>query len=98
MEVEFADPDLDRLERDPRYTGGFGQAIVRSFRKKMQILRAATEDRDLHALRGLNFEKLSGTRSHQHSIRLNKQWRLIVEMSGGNPERKVRVIGIEDYH
>ena len=98
MEVEFADADLDRLERDPRFTGGFAQAIVKSFRKKMQILRAATDDRDLYALRGLNFERLSGARAHQHSIRLNIQWRLILEMEGEGSKRKARVIEIEDYH
>jgi proteic killer suppression protein len=98
MEVEFADPDLDRLEVDPRFTGGFAQAIVKSFRKKMQILRAVHDERDLYALRGLHFEKLSGARAHQNSIRLNDQWRLILELKGEGQNKKVLVITIEDYH
>ena len=73
MEVEFADTDLDRLEVDPKFTGGFAPAIVRGFRKAMQVIRAAVDERDLHAMRGLRFEKLKGARSHQYSVRINDQ-------------------------
>ena len=81
---------------NPKFTGGFGIEIVRGFRKAMQSIRAADDERDLFALRGLGFEKLKGPRQHQHSVRLNKQWRLILELSG--PPKRVRIIGIEDYH
>jgi proteic killer suppression protein len=98
MEVEFADTDLDRLEVDPKFTGGFAPAIVRGFRKAMQAIRAAHDERDLYVSRGLGFEKLKGKRSHQCSVRLNKQWRLILELQGGEKLRKARIVGIEDYH
>lgn len=98
MEVEFADNDLDRLEVDRQFTAGLGRDIVRGYRKVMQIIRDAPDERDFFALRGLRFEKLQGARSHQYSMRLNQQWRLIIEFSGSVPNKKVRVIGIEDYH
>lgn len=98
MEVEFDDPDLDHLETDPRFTLGMAPGIVRGFRKAMQAIRAAHDERDLYASRGLGFEKLKGKRAHQHSLRLNKQWRLIVELKDWQKSKKVRVIGIEDYH
>jgi toxin HigB-1 len=41
---------------------------------------------------------LKGNRSSQHSMRLNKQWRLIVEFEGVAPNKLVAVISIEDYH
>jgi proteic killer suppression protein len=98
MEAEFADGKLDRLETDPKYTAGFGADVIRAFRKAMQAIRAATDERDFYALKGLHFEKLDGARSHQRSIRLNKQWRLILEITGEAPKKTVRVIGVEDYH
>lgn len=98
MEVEFADDNLDRLEVDRQFTGGFGPDVVRGFRKAMQVIRAAPDERDFHKLRGLRFEKLEGGRSHQRSIRLNKQWRLILELLGEAPNKTVRVVSIEDYH
>jgi proteic killer suppression protein len=44
----------------------------------MAIIRNARDERDLRALRSLNYEALKGNRSHQNSIRLNQQWRLIL--------------------
>ena len=45
----------------------------------MQMIRAASDERTFYELKSLHFEKLKGDRSHQHSMRLNKQWRFIVE-------------------
>jgi toxin HigB-1 len=98
MEVEFADDDLDRLETELQFTAGFGKDIVRGFRKAMQVIRAATDERDLYLLKGLHFEKLEGSRSHQRSVRINKQWRVILEIIGTAPNKKIRVMRIEDYH
>lgn len=96
MEVEFADADLDRLEVDPKFTAGLAPAIVRGFRKAIQAVRAAHDERDLRASRGLGFERLKGKREHQCSMRLNKQWRMILEFKDG--PKKVLIVGIEDYH
>lgn len=98
MEVEFADDSLDRLEVDPQYTAGFDRATIKGFRKTMQVIRAAPDERDFYALKGLRFEKLEGARSHQRSMRLTIQWRLILELRGEAPSKVVRIIGIEDYH
>jgi proteic killer suppression protein len=98
MEVDFADDDLDRLETDPRASAKHGQQIDRAFRKVVQAIRAAADVRDLRAVRGLGFERLQGKRSHQCALRLNKQWRLIVEIVERNGKTRVRVIEIADYH
>ena len=98
MEVDFEDDDLDRLETDPRATAGHGQHVDRAFRKVLQAIRSAVDTRDIYAIRGLHFERLQGQRSHQHSLRLNKQWRLIVQIVGTTGGARVLVQAIEDYH
>jgi proteic killer suppression protein len=98
MEVEFADADLERLEMDARFTGGHSPAVVRGFRKAINAIRAFHDERDFYANRGFRFEKLKGDRRHQRSIRINKQWRLILEIDHGNQGHRIRVMGIEDYH
>lgn len=98
MDVEHEDSDLERLERDPSFNAKLGQALVKAFRKRMQLIRAANDERDFYALKSLRFEKLKGDRSHQRSMRLNEQWRLILEIREGNPGKLVIVKGIEDYH
>jgi len=98
MTVEFDDDNLDRLETDPRFSGGFGQAIVKAFRRRMQAIRAAPDERTFYASKGMHFEKLKGGRAGQHSIKLNDQWRLIIELRGQVPHKIVGIIEIVDYH
>jgi proteic killer suppression protein len=65
---------------------------------RIQAIRAALDERDLFAVRGNNFEKLKGERAHQYAMRLNDQWRLILEIRKATPKNIIVVIDIEDYH
>lgn len=98
MDPWFTDDSLDRLETDPRFDGGYSQAVVKAFRRRMQQIRAAVDERDFRGLVSLHFEKLKGGRSHQYSMRLNDQWRLIVEFERQKDRKSIVIIGIEDYH
>ncbi|MGE0542633.1 MAG: type II toxin-antitoxin system RelE/ParE family toxin [Dehalococcoidia bacterium] len=98
MDVQFADDDLDRLETDPAFDMGLSSAIVKAYRRRMQGIRAAVDERDFYAMKSWHFEKLAGKRSHQRSIRLNDQYRLIVELVGRGQDTYVRIISVEDYH
>ena len=98
MDIEFSDADLDRLESDAAFDGKLAQAIVRMYRKRMQQIRAARDERDFYALNSLHFEKLQGHRSHQHSMKINDQFRLVIEIMGESPNKRVKVVSIEDYH
>ena len=98
METEFKNKDLDRLETDAEFTAGYEKAIVKAYRKRMQAIRAALDERDLYAVKGNHFEKLKGDRSHQRSLRLNEKMRLIIEIREGKPKNTVIVVNIENYH
>ena len=101
MEVKFLDAKLDRLETDPKFDGGFAQAIVRSYRKTMAFIRAAPDERALWQMRSLRFEKLKGDRVGDCSLRLNDQWRLILRLEADEKAthaKVVCVVKIEDYH
>ncbi len=98
MEVQFKNDDLDRLEIDANFNAGHSQEVVSKFRQRMQYIRSALDERDFYGMKSLHFEKLKGNRSHQHSMRLNKQWRLIIELDKEIKPTTVIIIGIEDYH
>jgi proteic killer suppression protein len=98
MDVEFSDEQWDRLETEFNFTAGFAREIVRAYRKLMQSIRSAPDERTFYAMKSLHFEKLKGSRDHQRSMRLNNQWRLIIEIRPSQPKNVVIVIGIEDYH
>ena len=98
MEVEFEDARLSRLEIDPSYTAGFERSIVRSYRLRIQLIRAAIDERAFYAMKSLHFEKLKGDREGQYSMRLNAQWRLVIKIRKTDEKRVVVVVGIADYH
>ena len=98
MKVRYAKDNLQRLVTDMGFTDGFGYEVIRAYRKRIQMIESAEDERDFYSLKSLHFEKLSGARSHQHSMRLNNQWRLIVEIDAGTPKNTIVVTSIEDYH
>lgn len=98
MEIIFQNKVLDQLEIDSEFTAGFAPEIVKAYRKRIWAIRDATDERDLYAFKSWHFEKLKGDRSHQHSIMLNRQWRLIIEIMRMKPSNVIAVVGIEDYH
>ncbi len=98
MDVEFDDKDLERLEVDKDFNAGFSRAIVKAFRRRMQFIRNAVDERDFRAMKSLRYEKLRGQRSHQRSVRLNDQWRLVLEIHDVRTSKTIVIISIEDYH
>jgi len=80
MEIRFGNEDLDRLWVDPKYDGGYPSAVIKAYRKRIQFIWAAMDERDFYQMKSLRFEKLKGKRKNQHSMRLNDQWRLILEL------------------
>lgn len=99
MDVIFDDAELDRLETDPKFTAAMPPQVIKAYRKKMQLIRAALDERDFYMMKSLHFEKLKGERKHQYSMRINDQYRLIIELIKEKRGRNViKVMSIEDYH
>lgn len=97
MEVQFEDDDLGRLEIDSSFTARLPPEVVKGYRKALNWIRAAADERDFYNMKGLHFEKLEG-RPGEHSMRLNNQFRLILALKEGSPKNSVVILGIEDYH
>ena len=62
--------------------------------RKLAMLDAATELRDLRSPPGNRLEQLSGNRAGQHSIRVNDQWRVCFTWTENGPAN----VEIVDYH
>ena len=97
VNVRFKDKRLDRLFHEAS-DGGYHPRIVDVFRRRVSQIGAAEDERAFYLSKGMHFEKLEGDRAHQHSMRLNEQFRLIVEFEGKGPDKIVWLIAIEDYH
>jgi HTH-type transcriptional regulator/antitoxin HigA len=71
---------------------------VRAFRRRIAFIRAARDERDLYAINANRLKKLQGDRAHQRSMRLNDQWRLIIEVEQHDAGNIIVIVGVEDYH
>lgn len=86
MIVSFRDAWLrDFFVADVRARGIPADLKARLFRK-LQILDDAATDADLRVPPSNHFEKLKGTLAGWHSIRVNKQWRLVFRWGGRRGE------------
>jgi len=54
--------------------------------RKLQMIDDAMTDQDLRVPPSNRFEKLRGNLEGWHSIRVNKQWRLVFRWDGGRGE------------
>ena len=70
------------------------QNVVNVAARKLDMLNAATQLRDLKSPSGNRLETLRGDRTGQHSIRINDQWRLCFRWTANGPSE----VAIVDYH
>lgn len=93
MIVSFRDSETKGVfegERSKRLSPSLHRVAMR----KLRVLHATNSLNDLRVPPGNRLEKLSGTWSAYHSIRINDQWRIRFRWSSGN----VHDVEILDYH
>lgn len=73
---------------------GFPSDVLRRAQQLLTVMNAATVLEDLRSPPGNRLEKLSGDREGQHSVRINKQWRICFVWTDAGPEQ----VEITDYH
>lgn len=89
MNVEFINKHLEKL-----YTSGTSPKyklqpdVLDKFFMRIQQIEAAVTTQDLIKCNGLNFEKLTGF-PNRYSIRLNKKYRLEMEIKWTNTQLTV---------
>lgn len=98
MNFYFKNKKLEALYTEEKGVHKYEVAVVEAFFDVMEIIAAASDERDLRQLPSLRLEKLKGDRQGQHSIRLNQQWRLIVVFEEYKQEKRLQIVEIIDYH
>ena len=92
MIQSFRDRKTQRFYEGQRVPGfqGFADQATR----RLTVLDSAKTLRDLSGLRSNRLESLSGERSGQYSIRINRQWRVCFRWKDDGPFD----VEIVDYH
>jgi proteic killer suppression protein len=75
-------------------TRAFDQIVKQAAHRKFDMLNAASILDDLRSPPGNQLEALKGDLAGFHSIRINKQWRIIFRWTEAGPA-EVRIV---DYH
>jgi proteic killer suppression protein len=89
----FGNKETEKLFQRER-SRSFPPEIIRKARLKLEILDAAEKLDDLKVPPGNKLEKLSGDREGQHSVRVNRQWRICFRWKNGDSYD----VEMVDYH
>ena len=93
MIKSFADKETEKIF-GREFSRKLPNDIQRIVRRKLEVLDAAESLNDLRVPPSNRLEKLKGSRSHQHSIRINDQWRICFEWRGEDAYQ----VEVVDYH
>jgi proteic killer suppression protein len=99
MRVVFQDARLEGAVRSMSAAGtGFHPDVLRAAYKKLQMLEAALDERDLRNLKSLHYEKLAGDRDGQRSVRVTDRYRFVFALDDGTAPPTLLMLELVDYH
>ncbi len=96
MILDFGDQTTEDIfnGEDTKAARHVSKAFWPVARRKLDMVNAAHELKDLRVPPGNRLERLKGNLSAYHSIRVNDQFRVIFQWAGNNAKR-VRIV---EYH
>ena len=98
MVLEFNNIYLQNLFENKPVTGKpcYSEDVVTKFKKTVLMLQFAGNIREVRMFKGLNFEALKGNWKGYHSVRVDKQYRLILSIQKDGSVKISDVLVIED--
>ena len=97
MRFRFSDKKLEALYESGEGKEKYHDEITDLFLRRVRAIEAANDERDLRAMKSLHFEKLRGQKN-RYSIRLNKQWRLLLTFVSDKEGKIVVIIEINKHY
>ena len=98
MEVEFRDSKLALIETSRAAETKLPLSVINSARRKLFLIRAAPDERTMRNWKSLHYEKMTGARKGERSIRLNDQWRMSIDLDDSRSPAKVVVLEITNHY
>ena len=98
MRIEFATDDLARICTDEAHRMGLPFAVIKAARRKLILVEAACDERDLRNWKSLNYKKRQNSPDGQRSIRVNDQYRIVFVIADDEKPPVVTITEIGDTH
>jgi proteic killer suppression protein len=98
MKVRYGTEDLSLVETNQAHRLRLPVGVVQVARRRIRFLRQARDERDLYAMTSLHYEKLSGDREGQRSIRVNDKWRIVLEIDRDCDPLEIVILEINNHY
>lgn len=100
MDVLFANDSLAKLGTEEAGSLPLPVSVIKAARRKLTLLRSATDKRTLEKWKSLRAEKLPGDQNDRWAVILDDKFRMLVKLSEQAlpPQVAVTVLAIEDYN
>lgn len=98
MRFTFTSKKLEHLYTSEKGAKKYPINVVDAFFDVISLIDIITDDKKLLAFQGLHYEKLKGKLQDFHSLRLNKQFRLLVKLCEDQEGQFFEIHKIDDYH
>jgi toxin HigB-1 len=98
MQIKFKDKDLIELLKCTRKPKGIPPEVLRHYQKAIGIIRAAKDQRDIRAQKGMRLEKMPEFCEDCYSIRLSKKWRLFLLFENDGNENIVVILDMNNHY
>ena len=100
MRFRFKTKTLSGIYYQRNYQSRYPPEVIQAFRETVAIIEAAEDERNFYQFKSLHFEKLQGKKGSagEHSMRLNKQYRLIVRIEADDEGKLMLVIEINKHY
>jgi len=98
MVISFNNEYLEKIFKNQTVRGKprYSAEVIVQFKKTVLKLQFLGSIRDLHNLKGLNFEALKGEYIGFHSVRVDKKYRLILRVQAEGTIEISEILVIED--
>jgi proteic killer suppression protein len=95
----FASKALELLYTASEGSEKFPEEVVTAFLRRVRHIEAAKDERDLRSPPSVHYEQLKGKRyAGKASLRLNRQWRLILSVEGDTQEKYVLIHEMTNHY
>jgi proteic killer suppression protein len=98
MKVTFSSERLALILTAQAHELGLPFGVIKACRKKLELMRAATDERDLREWKSLNYKKLGGAQDGQRQIRINDQYRIVFTLDNEFTPPVITILEIGDTH
>ena len=98
MKIEFANNSIARILTDKAHKMGLPFAVINAARRTLIKLEAASNERDLFAIGGLDYKIRKGGNNEIRQVRVNDQYRIFFTIAGEGSNLVATITFIGDPH